>query len=777
MIVLVLAAVTLASRCIAGDVLRDVPGLTPTHWYRFDDPSDLGRDSIGNYTLSFAPTATSGTSDPVVGGYVFSGQLGGTIGTSTPTAVSVEFLFRTKDSGFLAGPGGMFDLAVGLQWSLNFPSGHRALSVELDGTGAHSINYASSGWHHVAIVAHPNTSNVTFCLDGNVCQTAPGMPPTYAQLHLGLGPYHNGLALDEIALYEEVLTPQAIWSHYQSTVLKHEPYTFGPLPNVPVPPPVFPNKTYDPTSFTPGSQIPSAPSGTIGANVTALEQLESFPDPRFPTSAAVLSKFERNFNWMAPSFMSKNDLEVSYAQQRLLYTKYHYAVLADENAIGPNQADVAALAKNATAWYGAKHFDTIIMRLETDGGTQLWNKTLPDGCYLQDTNQSTPSKPVFINSNGQVVPKRQAWLRPMTKEIAAQQGCPDQLFNRDGEMFVKSLTAVQAGLQEAGASLSRVNNDGEAFVIIMGNVLEKDAVCRASLKASGAPDWLSFWSEWRRRLSNPGFRDIFMSHLPKTTRFTQYQIQGTNPWFGNWSITREIQSMLKKNQYYSCADFYPFSQYDQTSTPKVVFKSSGPWHGIDWMQMVRQSEIASGNPYFSPFIAAGWSKQSEYNILPGQWLGLMKLFGVWGAEFYYTGFFSLSSPFPDPANWVWQAVVPAYAQAITMQYHDVFFGGSFFGFLETGMANVWCNARKGNTTTKHKYVIACAVEPYSNWEGATPTTIDDVLLQIDGHVITVTARVQGSVYVYEPHQPHGSRLQQLDVWHEATHPYYWGESQ
>jgi hypothetical protein len=43
------------------------------------------------------------------------------------------------------------------------------------------------------------------------------------------------------------------------------------------------------------------------------------------------------------------------------------------------------------------------------------------------------------------------------------------------------------------------------------------------------------------------------------------------------------------------------------------------------MKDVRPSEIAAGNPWFSPFVAAGWSGKAESNVRPPQWLGLMKL--------------------------------------------------------------------------------------------------------------------------------------------------------
>ncbi|MFN9956205.1 MAG: hypothetical protein ACK55I_24170, partial [bacterium] len=49
---------------------------------------------------------------------------------------------------------------------------------------------------------------------------------------------------------------------------------------------------------------------------------------------------------------------------------------------------------------------------------------------------------------------------------------------------------------------------------------------------------------------------------------------------------------------------------------------------------------------------------------------MLKALGMTGAEFYYSGFFSITTPWPDSRNWVWQAAMPSYAQAITSRYED-----------------------------------------------------------------------------------------------------------
>eukprot|EP01046_Picozoa_sp_COSAG06_P070725 COSAG06_NODE_19908_length_818_cov_0.929068_1_plen_136_part_10 len=130
--------------------------------------------------------------------------------------------------------------------------------------------------------------------------------------------------------------------------------------------------------------------------------------------------------------------------------------------------------------------------------------------------------------------------------------------------------------------------------------------------------------------------------------YSEYQVQGSSAYFGNWTYTREINTPFTQAdgsvQYYSTADFYPRKPYWWES-------GAGAWHGLSWLATYsRPSELANGDPLYSPFVAAGWSVAVETNIRPAQWLGLLKIVSAWGAEFFYTGFFSLGVPFPNPSN-------------------------------------------------------------------------------------------------------------------------------
>ena len=436
--------------------------------------------------------------------------------------------------------------------------------------------------------------------------------------------------------------------------------------------------------------------------------------------------------------------------------------------------------QNQTIAYANAHpeigLTVVIMRIQED--TYLLNKSLPAGCYLQNAAGKN------VDCTGQ--PTTGKILRPTTPELAAEVGCPDSVFDHDGEYFRDSVFAKMDELLTRPITL--VNEDGEIFVSLGQNGEcagdPKVAAAFQKLNQSGTvTDWNTYASLWRLRLTSrfrdkfmvePGFKSLQGAH------YSEYQVQGTTSYFGNWTVTRQINTPWKlpdgTTQYYSTEDFYP-------EVPKWWLSGAGPWHGLEWIGMVRPSEIADKDRLFSPFVAAGWSPAIENNIRPGQWLGLLKILGVWGAEFFYTGFFSLGQPFPPVRNWIWQAAMPSYAQAVTSLYADVLFDGKVLSFA-VGAGGRPQIVRKH--TTKPIYVIAVATERNGNikdscklaanvtvrvsnttnehWVGASDTSSWN---------ITLEARLQGSVYLIDRSSPGSPKVIQLDAWHDHRHPYYW----
>lgn len=451
--------------------------------------------------------------------------------------------------------------------------------------------------------------------------------------------------------------------------------------------------------------------------------------------------------------------------------------------------------------------DIIIFR----GRGNLGNQSLPKTCYVQNAAGQ------FLDYSGAVLAATgKKILRPTSPRNQATI-CSDALFLRDADLFKKSF----ANLFAAGLSNSvpmRVNEDGENFILNqLGNLsYHLDPVVTADYAKSGiaplsdgTPDWLTYTSQWRLRLTEQ-FRAAF---LPPGAHYSEYQVQGSSPFFGRWDITRQINTPYGAT-HLSTSDFYPWVQW--TGEPAVWDIGQGSWHGLDWIALTRSSEIAAGDSRFSPFVAAGWSEAEELNLRPGRWLGLLKMLSALGAEWFYGGFFSVRTPFPAPENWIWQAASPSYAQAVTSQAPEFLFDGQLLPgdmpwapiqcmvtvdgsepiqwaqpLNDTDCAfakaewrapltqyRFWAGSQAvvvmvRNTSVKAgQYLISATVQPQSGQTGNAPLVFAASFF-LQGTNVTVPVRQQGSVYVLDNSTNGPPTLTQLDGWHEQTHPLHW----
>jgi hypothetical protein len=250
--------------------------------------------------------------------------------------------------------------------------------------------------------------------------------------------------------------------------------------------------------------------------------------------------------------------------------------------------------------------------------------------------------------------------------------------------------------------------------------------------------------------------------------YTEYAIDGQNKYRHDYKTMRVVNSQIN-NQYYATPDFYP--RY-----PNNWKKWQGPWHGLKWLELSRKTEIDLGDNLFSPFVAAGWDSIETNNIRPAQWLGLLKILSVMGAEYYYSGFFNTGKSVAKPENYIWQAVMPVYAQAVVSYYEDILRNGSLVNlnhrFIQYPEDDVPVVIRKSNT--KKIWIIACTWQTGTNYN--KNIGIDKVVKINLGHLtIKLKARRQGSVYLYSEEGDHPI-FYQIDAWHEYKHPSFWNKN-
>lgn len=509
------------------------------------------------------------------------------------------------------------------------------------------------------------------------------------------------------------------------------------------------------------------PPGHPNVSVSFIQQLQSFPTPRFKPGHTLLPNYNvidpiYSGSYKQPGVSDATAVSNSVVIQTELAKYFNYMINVTWNT-GPFNDACVTLANANPQW----KVGLMTLRAQT-GGSKMFDQNFANDHYLQNSSGT------FLDWSGNATAYPYKVWRPTA---------PVTDYSSDG-------TTVRNWLNSSLANLTRpvdfVNEDGEVYPILETQALMSDPVVAAGKAVSGL-DWQPYFAKKVAENDN-AYRAQFMSH-PRLTnaKYTEYRLDGHPSYQLAWSQSRFINTPIN-NQYYSTTDLYvrwPSNWKDWTSA----------WHGLKWVTQSRYFELATADKLFSPFVAAGWDANPEVDVRPAQWLGLMKILGMYGAEFYYPSYFneaaSYNPPNPpphNPAGYAWQNVVPPYAQAITSRYEDLLRNGSLmagdmidysnpvtpspFYQFSTGATNKVVIIRKKDSG--NKYAITGAIENNSNTIGSA-LLIDDAQITLSGQTLKFKIRRQGSTYIYDNTTPSAPIFYQLDAWHEASHPYYWSK--
>ena len=499
---------------------------------------------------------------------------------------------------------------------------------------------------------------------------------------------------------------------------------------------------------------------------TPIEQLRSFPSPRYAANHSLL----RNYNWISsihflgglPSdttLSKKEKIKNAVAVQKELATNWNYYIhlgnakkLANANMKNVETEPYAAFI-NLANQHPELPVSVTTFWLQANM-KQVGQKVRRPHIHRKDLGESMYVKG-YKTAHG----------HPIISFAA-----PDSFFRIDG-------SAQKLYFDKIAEKLTRpiniVNENGETrpHRPIKPVRLKKDENLVKDFNQSGEKDWGIYQAKNKLRFRQ-AFRDAFLFDSPiiDSCLFTWYAMDGNDRHRFDWSVSRQIMSPIN-GQYYSTGDFYP----RWTSNWR---KGKGAWHGWNWYVGARKNELATGDKLCSPFIAAGWDKNPEKNIRPSQWLALLKHLNVTGAEFFYTGFFNLKKPFPKPENYIWQAVIPSYAQAITSRYEEILrngdilkdVNGDYIFEVPTDNNQALVTVRKHDTESK--YIIVGSLQPNLLTLGELPAE-EVVTATIDGFNLKFKVRRQGCVYLADFSEGQEPVFYQLDEWHELGHPQKW----
>ncbi|MBN8785535.1 MAG: hypothetical protein J0I84_00440, partial [Terrimonas sp.] len=578
-------------------------------------------------------------------------------------------------------------------------------------------------------------------------------------------------ALDEFAFYNKALSPQMIRLHW-TELQRQEHYSFKLMAvesTKVAKEDYFETYQVDDKEFAPGY-----PNYTIQAT----DQLKSFPLPRYAAGIDI----PRNIPWMditylhreltspgAKGFGKVNPLKAIELTDELAKNWNYYIELptlrVDSETARKRYTDSVQIFSSLIKYANQNPqlpAVTILMQMQnkpSDAGlgsksAYVRRQDLPNKYYMED-KKGVP----IINSN-------KKWLSPFTGT---------ELIEKD------ALTSVFYINQLAGyltRPLNTINENGEWFGHQWKTeLLEKSPEIISFLKDTGM-DYYRF-NGWMQNRFDSVYKTTILHNIPwKDVKFTFYNVSAYNSSY--WPDYRE---RINTNSYFngtprSTPSFYP-------SKPQNWRTGAGPLNGYGKIAEGRKKEFELGVKYFAPFVNAGWGLE-ENNIRPAQWLGLLKSMVMLGADFFHVGYFNVTgnTGWPngkgpnDPRGYIYQAAMPAYAQAMASHVMDFLENGELledpntneqrmpYAFAASAPNHLVMVRKLGN-----RYLIFGTIQPNSNYKGNSDIEIK-TQIEINKKKISFNIRRQGSMYILDlsKAQP---LFWQLDGWHQYEHPYYW----
>ncbi len=529
------------------------------------------------------------------------------------------------------------------------------------------------------------------------------------------------------------------------------------------------------------TQAQTDPMEFATGNLSATQQLQSYPLPRFKPGHTLNRNFiwfdlEYFSGWQQPGVTRQQMVNTAKINNEEFYKNWNYYFMISGKIDSYGSASAYADTINSTP--GA--FAAIARRNPSykTSAVSLMNQT------PNITSQNLSPDNYVRNTSGQYLDMNG---NPVSGYKYFSPTAPSSTVIADGNYlkpYFQNLTNA------IGRPLDIMNDNGEAMYLMSlnGGVINNDPAVKADYLNLGYPANKTAESinDYRgRKYANHviNYRNQFMSISP-TTSFTYYGLDGQSDYRPLWSRAKSIQTKVN-GRYYSTGDFY-------LRWPNNWKAWSGAWHGLGWFADAKYFELQDGDSLMSPFVCAGWNADEAQNPRPAQYLACLKILAAWGSEFFYSGFFNLSTPFPDSKNWGWQTVMPVYTQGITSHYEEFLRNGTLLDgdvpryFLTTttlqpnnpkylfytGDSRQLVAVRKLNGS--NKYVITAAQMVDANTIGNAPN-VSYGKFKLGNDSIKIEFRRQGSVYIYDASNPSAKIFYQLDRWHQYEHPERWSK--
>lgn len=515
-------------------------------------------------------------------------------------------------------------------------------------------------------------------------------------------------------------------------------------------------------------------------SIDAIDQLRQFPLPRY----AIQAKTLRNCSWMDISYLHRK-----YSGDQKLLPK-------------PSPKDAVELMDELTRNWNF-YLELPCLRSDSVSVNKVYkNGSSIESALIQFANQHPEIPTSTILYQGQLRPTHAGFDSP--RPFILSQELPDRYYLRDDSgkpiifqrrKWLSPAAPLDLSVWDGQTSgfylrqLGRYLNNPIRYIGENGEVyghkrpaqlFNQDPEVRRlidQLKLNN--DDFNGWFQYR--LDSAYRASIVTSSASTGALFCFYEVSAVKNDY--WPAYRQ---RLNTNSNFngeprSTPSFYPVS-------PSNWQSSRGPWNGYGVIAAGRALELGYGVQKFAPFVSAGWSDEQD-NIRPAQWLALLKSMVMLGADFFNVGYFNVTDANGkwqngwgpnDPRGYIYQAAMPAYAQAIASHVSDFFEKGELLPG-DFGKDPIRQFRFRGKKETElilvrklgDRYLIYGSLQPLSNNKGEVADS-SLTSISLEGKKVQFLIRPQGSMYILTmANQP---VLLPLDSWHERNHPSYWSKS-
>ncbi|MFT4015873.1 MAG: hypothetical protein QM668_02820 [Agriterribacter sp.] len=652
-------------------------------------------------------------------------------------------------------------------------------SVPLTGTGVTSYNYLTqnNSWHYF-VFSLSCTGKMEIWIDGKTDKDFVKTIAPFDQIAVEGGDgWRTEAAIDELAIYSNVISVSSILRHWNELNRQQE-YTFSTDASRTA---ARANSDYNNYTETYVLDEKEFAPGYPDYTIQATDQLKVFPLPRYAGGV----NMPPNFPWMDITYLHRelpspggkgfgkiNPAKAVELTDELVKNWHYYIELptlrTDSVTALQRYADPAQIygrliqyANNNPQFPAA----TIFMEVQNKPADAGLGNTQP---YVQ--RQDLDSKYYLSDINGTpVVYNKKKWLNPFTATNLIEKDALTSVF------YIRQLAS------HLTRPVNMINENGEWFGHQWKtDLLQKSPQVTTYLQKNQMDDYR--FNGWMQNRFDSVYKTIILNNIPwKDVKFTFYNVSAYNS-----SYWPDYTERINTNTYFngtprSTPAFYP-------ARPDNWRTASGPRNGYGTVAEGRKREIALGVKCFAPFVSPGWGLE-ENNIRPGQWLGLLKAMVMLGADFFHVGYFNVTGKTGwangagpnDPRGYIYQAAMPAYAQALASHVYEWLENGVL---LEDSLAGNTTMPYAFKTSTpnhlvlvrklNHSYLIYGTIQPNSNYKGNARLT-DTTAITLEGKKIQFEIRRQGSMYVLDMSGKEAI-FYQLDKWHEYTHPYFWNKN-